>query len=166
MDKKDDMETKLHFLDTLLSRNLLWVAAADGKVPAIFAIDMAMLSFLCVLASKLNQWTIYWAISSSLAAIALLGSILFLALVTFPRLKGPKGSMVFFGGIVQYAEGKFIKKVLAEHSEEILEDFARQIYRNAEIAHEKFAHIRRAMICMFASLPFWFVAIVFLYMGR
>jgi hypothetical protein len=166
MDKETNLEMKAQFLDTLLARNLSWIAAADSKVPSIFAIDIAMLGALGVLALKVNKWTICWAILSSLAAITLLGSVFFLVLVAFPRLKGPKGSLVYFGGIVQYAEDTFIKKVLQGPSEEILEDLARQTYRNAEIASRKFSHVYWAMICMFVSVPFWIVAIAFLYAER
>lgn len=166
MNNRPDLESRLNFLDTSLARNLAWVAAADGKVPSVFAIDIAMLGVLCALAPKVSQWTIYTAVLSSFAALALLGSILFLTLVAFPRLKGPKGSVIFFGGIVQHSETSFIKMIVNEPSEEILEDLARQVYRNAEIANDKFTHARWAMIFMFASVPFWLASVALLYAAR
>lgn len=166
MDKQSELEIKMAVLDTSLARQLSWVAAADGKVPAIFGIDMAMLGCLCVLFPAGGQWTIYQAIFSSLAALGLLASVFSLGLVAFPRLSGPKGSIVFFGGIIQYAEDAFIKKALLVPSEDMLHDLARQVYRNAEIASTKYTYVRYAMWCMYGSAPFWLTAITLLYIKR
>jgi hypothetical protein len=161
---KNGLEIKVNFLEASLKRNLSWVSAADGKIPAIFAIDIAMIGLLCALIPEPNKWTICSASSSIIAISFLLGSIICLALTAFPRLEGPKGSKVYFGGIIQKSEDKFIKEIIVEPSEDILEDFARQIYRNAEIASKKFMFIKWAMICMFASVLFWLFANVSFYM--
>jgi len=163
---ESDPSVKFDVLDRALARNLAWVAAADGKVPSVFAIDIAMLGVLCGLIPKANHWVIWTALSAAIAGLALIASVVSLALVAFPRLYGPKGSAIFFGGIVQHSEEAFLKKVLVGISEELLEDLARQTYRNAEIASEKFAYIRWAMLFMFLSAPFWLVSVAFLYTAR
>lgn len=161
-----DNQNTLNFLESSLARNLAWVAAADSKVPSIFAIDMGMLGIWCALAPKMNEWPVFTAVLSAFTVLTLLASILSLALVAFPRLDGPKGSAVFFGGIVQHSEEVFLKKMRGGVSEEIFDDLARQTYRNAEIAKGKFAHVRWAIICMFASVPFWLASIALLYAAR
>ncbi|WDT77182.1 MAG: DUF5706 domain-containing protein [Candidatus Manganitrophus sp.] len=166
MKNHNDNQNRLDLLESSLARNLAWVAAADSKVPSIFAIDMAMLGIWCALAPKVHDWPVYTAILSAFAVLALLASILSLVLVVFPRLSGPKGSAVFFGGIVQHSEEAFLKKISGGISEEILDDLARQTYRNAEIAKDKFMHVRWAMICMFTSAPFWLASIALLYAAR
>lgn len=156
----------LNFLESSLARNLSWVAAADNKVPAIFAIDMAMMGVWCALAPKVNGWPIFTAVLSAFTVFFLLASTILLAFVAFPRLDGPRGSVVFFGGIAQYSEEVFLKKMSGGISEEILDDIARQIYRNAEIAKAKYACMRWAMISMFTSVPFWLASIALLYAAR
>lgn len=161
-----NLQDRLTFLESSLARNLAWVAVADNKVPAIFAIDMAMLGAWCALAPKVDGWTVQTVVFSALALIPLLGSVIALALVAFPRLDGPKGSAIFFGGIVNHPEAVFLKKMAAGISEDILEDLALQTYRNAEIARDKFAHVRWAMICLFSSVPFWLTSVALLYAAR
>ena len=163
---KTEIDLKLNFLDTSLARNLAWVSAADSKVPAIFGIDMAMLGVLCVLCPNGDSWRVPQAIFGAIAGIGLVTSVFFLGMVTFPRLKGPKGSIVFFGGIIQHSEEAFLKKTLNGPSDEIFEDLAHQIYRNAEIANEKYVNVKRAMLLMFWSSPFWMVAVMLLYTWR
>lgn len=162
----DKDNVRIDFLNSSLERNLAWVTSADNKVPAIFAIDMAMLGVLCGLAPKANEWTTWAAVLAALAGIALLVSIVLLARVGFPKLNGPKGSVVYFGGIVHQSEAAFVKKLLGGVSEEIFEDLARQVYRNAEIAMEKFTYIRQATLCMFISVPFWLASVAILYANR
>ena len=107
MKNHDDNQSMFNLLESALARNLSWVAAADSKVPSIFAIDIAMLGVWCALAPKVNEWAVFTAVLSALAVLALLASIISLALVAFPRLDGPKGSAVFFGGIAQHLEEAF-----------------------------------------------------------
>ena len=166
MKNHDYNQNKLNLLESSLARNLSWVAAADSKVSSIFAIDMAMLGVWCALAPKVNEWAVFTAVLSAFAVLALLASIISLALVAFPRLDGPKGSAVFFGGIAQHSEEAFLKKIKQGISEEILDDLARQTYRNAQIAKEKYSCVRWAMIFMFASVPFWLTSIAVLYAAR
>ncbi len=156
----------MDFLNTSLERQLNWIAAADSKVPAVFGINMAMLAILCALCPTASGWSIPQAIISSIAGIGLVGSVVFLGLVTFPRLSGPKGSMIFFGGIVQFAEDVFVDKILGGPKKEAQSDLAHQIYRNAEIASQKYANVKWAMWLMYGSSPFWLLAVALLYNGR
>ena len=158
-------ETEEHFAvaDKMLSRQLQWIAAADGKVAPVFAIDAAMLGVLAVLVPPIGQWSISAAIAASLSGIPLVGSVACLALAAFPRLNGPKGSITFFGGITNLSEGDYLKRMSLGINQHLIEDVYRQVYRNAEIAAKKFGFIKWAMILMFGSVPFWLIAVWLMY---
>ena len=158
-----DDQAQLDLLDRILGRNLAWITAADAKVTPLLAINTTMLGVLATLAPQANSWTIYSSIATFLAVLALFGSIISLILATFPRLNGPKSSILFFGGISSYEEDHYLEKVLQGINPEIHKDFARQCYRNAEIAKEKYRFIKYAMIFSFTSVPAWVVAIALLY---
>lgn len=162
----DDTEEKLNIVDKALARNLRWITTADAKIPPVFAIDTAMLGVLAALLPLTCQWTIVVVIVSFIAAVFLIVSIVFLAVASFPRLKGPKGSIVYFGGAITIDETDYIKRLSSGVTTELIEDVARQAYRNAEIATAKYKAVRLAMIFMFVGMPFWLIAIVFLYSIR
>ena len=149
--------------DKLLSLQLKWVAAADAKVSPVFAIDTAMLGALAALVPSASQWTIGAGITATIATLALVGSILCLAQATFPRLDGPEGSILFFGSITSMSESDYINRMLSCSDEELMKDIRRQIYRNAQIASEKFKFVKWAMVFSFISLPFWLIALWLIY---
>lgn len=49
--------------------------------------------------------------------------------------------------------------------EALLEDYAKQIHRNAHIAKDKFAAVRAAMITLFAAIIPWLSGVALLYNG-
>jgi len=142
-----------------LRRALSAVGTADSKATGVFALAAAMLGSLAAAAPKHFACTTQWDVI--IAAALLLGlSVIFLSLCTIPRLKGPD-SLLYFGGVAAHPLEKFRSKVLARTDEEYLDDLVCQIHRNSEIATEKFAHIRRAMLLIYTATPFW-VASIFL----
>ena len=146
-----------------LDLQLEWVRAADAKVPPIFAINIAMLGVVVALMKTNSNWIIYEGILTSLCLIPLVVSICFLALSIFPRLSGPKGSNIFFGGITNKSEEKFIEELKGESDINYENDVLVQAYRNAEIADDKFRFIKYAFISSFISVPFWLISIYLLY---
>lgn len=162
---KDD-KTQLDLLDRILGRNLNWVASADSKVTPMLAINTAMLGVIAALVPKASDWSVLSGIVTSIATLSLFGGIVFLVLATFPRLNGPKSSLLFFGGISSYEEDQYLEKILQGVTPEILKDFARQCHRNAEIAHQKYKFIKYAMICTFCSVPAWVLSVALLYQIR
>lgn len=150
-------------LETHLQRQLHWISAADGKATPIFAIDTAMLAVLAALVHDKTSWTIFPAIVGTLAALLLVGSVGALAVAAFPRTTGPKGSLLFFGGICEYDEQNFLTQINQAQPLDLRRDYARQIYRNAQIANIKYWWVKAAMIAMFASVIPWLIAIYLLY---
>ena len=93
---------QIEFLEVNLTRQLAWIAAADSKSTFIFAIDTAMLGVLAAVSPKsASGWAVAPSVFGAFAAVLVLASLLFLSFASFPRTKGPKSSLVFFGGIVQ-----------------------------------------------------------------
>ncbi|MBW8035916.1 MAG: hypothetical protein FVQ79_09870 [Planctomycetes bacterium] len=149
--------------EKILSLQLEWVKAADAKVPPIFAINVAMLGVIVALMKALTSWTVGTAIFTALCLIPLALSIGLIALAMFPRLSGPKGSNVFFGGITKKAEAIYLEEVKTLSDEKYENDLLSQAYRNAEIAETKYAYVKLAFVSSFVSVPFWLVAIYLLY---
>lgn len=148
-------------INATLERNLAWVRAADAKVPPIFAVDAAMFGLLGLRLPHLETMSPFIVVLWGLAAATLLGSLVCLGLVAFPRLAGPKDSVVFFGTAARMEETAYIQRLMTSPpSENLLHDIARQAFRNAEIAAEKYDYLRLAMIGLFASIPFWLGALI------
>lgn len=149
--------------EKILLLQLEWVKTADAKVPPLFAINIAMLGVIAALVKALTSWNIATAIFTALCLISLALSIGFLALAMFPRLSGPKGSNVFFGGITKKTEAIYLEDVKDLCDEKYEDDLLSQAYRNAKIAETKYTHIKLAFTFSFVSAPFWLVAIYLLY---
>jgi len=150
----------------ILSLNLGWIASADAKIGPIFAIETALLGAIAALAPSVSGWTAPQVIATTVAAGLLLTSLVCLAAAVFPRLAGPKGSAFFFGGIVAMECDKYVKHLVETPLSHLVEDLACQCHRNAEIAQQKYAWIRRSMILLFLSLLPWLVTIALLYTAR
>lgn len=155
---------KISFLEGNLSRQLDWISAADSRGSFIFAFDTAMLGVLAAVAPKTGSvWVVAPAIVASFSALFGLASLLFLCFSSFPRMDGPRNSLIFFGGITERDSKQFVKAVSELSSESYVADLSAQCYRNAEIANRKFIWIKRALIALYLSVVPWVVAIILLY---
>lgn len=149
--------------EKVLTLQLEWVKVADRKVPPLFAINIGMLGVLSGLITSYNSWDM-WSILLSVFSVAILGlSIVFLALVVFPRIDGPTGSYIFFGGISEMTIYDYISNFKQLDENKLVEDFLSQAHRNAEIVKQKYKYIRYAFICTFNGLPFWLITICYIY---
>ncbi len=156
------MDTTKYTKD-VLSLQLNWIKSADNKIPPIFAINTAMLGVIAALIPDINSWDINSAIFTSMSIVPIVGSIICLALTAFPRLSGPKDSVVFFSGITSRTEDTYITEISDLTVEVLNKDMLQQIYRNAEIAKSKYTYIKKSMILSFSSIPLWFISVWYLY---
>ena len=155
---------RIRVLELSLDRQLRWIAAADAKLAFAFGVETAMLGVLAVVSPKdLSTWTIASAIAAPFAAALAVASLLFLSFAAFPRTKGPRGSLIFFGGIAQKEADAFKAEVSALEEPDYVEDLAVQCHRNAEIAERKFAWIQRALLCLYVGTLPWALALFLLY---
>lgn len=144
----------------ILERNLAWIASADAKVAIIVTINVAMLGGLASTFGLTDANRTYWAYLACVVAIILIGFGVFCAaMAMFPRTDGPKKSLLFSVPVADMNLPDF-QVALKDYSDEmLLEDWAGQIHRNAEIAKTKFEWVRLAMIWSFLGIPAWGVAI-------
>ena len=149
--------------ERVLFLQLEWIKTADSKVPPLFAINIAMLGIMAALIKTITTWTIATAIASSISTLLLLLSMSSLALCMFPRLDGPKGSSIFFGGIAKQVEVKFKEGFSSQSDANYLDDTLSQAYKNAVIASEKYWFVKLAFIFTFSSIPVWIISVYLLY---
>jgi hypothetical protein len=161
----EERET-IRVLETNLERLLGWISAADARFNTVLAIDTALLGVIAAITPPYAGWTIPSAIFSTIAALLLGASVLFLAFAMYPRTSGPRGSLVYFGGIAALEADEYLRRVRGSETNNYLEDLAVQCHRNAEIADKKFRWIKRAMTALLLSLLPWALAVYLLYAVR
>jgi len=148
----------------VLERNLAWIAAAEVKVGIVVAIDTAMLGGIAAALSASNPAaSSWWIYLLTLIAVGALGiAIICAAMSIMPRVSGPARSLLFFGRIAEMDSSEFRNQFSQVSDDELLEDLANQIHRNAQIAKTKFRWVRNSMGWSFLSIIPWFVAITVL----
>lgn len=159
-------EVTLERLDGILERQLTWIGAADAKATLVFAVDSGMLAVLASVLPRPGSWSVLTGILACFAAACLIGSVTCVVAANWPRLLGPKGSVVYFGGICSIEEEQYTERIRSVATGDLVEDYARQCHRNATIAHAKYVWVQRASAVMCASLPAWLVAIWLLYAAK
>lgn len=154
---------RIDIAESILSRQLTWIASSDSKASFIFPVAAAMLGVLAAVAPSPTAWSVSSGIFASIATILLLLCIGFCALSAFPRTHGPKGSVVFCEGICSKELAQYESELLGISEENYLSDLARQIHINASIAASKFGWIKRSLLCLFVSALPWALSIYLLY---
>lgn len=152
--------------EDILARNIAWIASADSKAAAVFGFDAAMLGVLAALTPSAERWTVPTALAAGFSALTLIASLACLGMSTFPRLTGPKGSIIFFGTACALRPKEFSDRVKKGITDELVDDVAEQAYRNAEIATGKFQCLKYAQILLFVSVIPWLLAVYLLYLHR
>ena len=158
---KDDL---LPLLEANLARQLQWIGAADTKATFAFTLVTAMLGVLAAIAPRSPaEWTVTPAVFASLAALLGVVALLFVSFASFPRTKGPPGSLVYCGGVARRSASEFKGAVDSLSVEEYVADLASQCHRNAEIAMQKFVWVQRALLCLYISVLPWALTLWLLY---
>ena len=150
-------------MESELDRLLGWVRSAESRLALILPLATAMLGALAILAPAVSKWTVIGSIVVTLAVLFLLLSIVFAACASFPRTKGPKGSLIYFGGIITKELSQYEAAVKSRSPEAYINDLVSQCHRNAQIADRKYTWVQRSMACLFVSALPWIVAIFILY---
>lgn len=153
---------RLQIAQWVLERNLSWIAAAEVKVGVIVALDTAMLGGLGAAFSGADNATrTAWAWFFTISAAIALGTGLFsAAMAVLPRVTGPEKSLLFFGRIGPCADAEYIESFKKTSDADLLNDWTAQIHRNAQIACDKFAWVRKSMLWSFLAVLPWFAAII------
>jgi hypothetical protein len=155
---------RIPLLEANLARQLQWISWSDAKSGFIFTLTAAMAGLLAAVAPEgAAEWSTPQAVSASVATAACAAALLCLFLAAFPRTNGPRGSMVYCGGIAERDEAAFCDEVLAMPDADYARDLAQQCHRNAAIACEKFKWVQRALIALYLAVAPWAVALWLLY---
>lgn len=152
-------EDRIRAAQWIFERQLGWIATADVKVGVVIAIQAAMVGGLAAAysaAAMKSEWALVCVIGSFVCAI---GAFVCAANALLPRTNGP-ASLIFFGHVSQIESANYIERLRTATDAELLDDLAAQIHRNAEIANEKHAWVKSAMIWSFLSAPPWVFAIL------
>jgi Family of unknown function (DUF5706) len=160
----DSEKERLLVAQWVLERNLAWIVAAEVKVGVAVAINTAMLgglgaAFSASEVATRTAWSYIWVV---IAVIALAGGLFCAAMAVLPRVNGPAKSLVFFGRIGLLNEAAYIDQFKKATPLQLLDDWTAQIHRNAQIACDKFAWVRKSMYWSFLSVAPWFAAIIML----
>jgi hypothetical protein len=159
-------ETTISRAESELDRLLGWERAAESRLALVLPLSTAMLGALAVLAPPAGKWTVWGGVAVAFALVFLLLSIAFAACASFPRTTGPKGSLIYFGGITTKELPQYEAAIKSLTREAYLDDLISQCHRNAQIAERKYAWVQRSMACLFfAALP-WGLALFILYSSR
>jgi hypothetical protein len=141
----------------ILERNLDWISHAEVKAAFIVTLDVAMLAALSAVfmavpvAERAGLPSIFTIVTSGL----LVAALACVTMSALPRTGGPKTSFIFFGKVGNVARADFVDSFKRATPDKLLDDLLDQIHRNAEIACEKFAWVKRAMVwSLLALLPF------------
>lgn len=145
----------------VFERHLAWIAAAEVKVGVIVAIDTALLGGLAAAFAASEStarvpWTYVFTLTAAVAAVI---GLFCAAMAVLPRTTGPKESLLFFSPIAAQDAADFGHKFRTATDEQLLADWTDQIHRNAEIACDKYAWVRRSMCWSFLSATPWVIAI-------
>lgn len=155
---------RVAFLEATLTRQLHWIDVADSKVTFGFAVNTTMLGVLAAMTPASSAgWSTVPAICASFAIAFELAALLFLSFASFPRTLGPKGSLLFFGGITQRNPDQYKQAVQSLSVKAYTNDLSEQCHRNAEIAAKKFSWVQRALTCVYLSVPPWGLSLWLLY---
>lgn len=144
----------------ILERQIGWIASADVKVGVVVAIQTAMAGMLAAAFSAATHRS-EWAIISTVAAfVCTVGAFVCAAQALRPRTGGPERSLIFFGRICSIQLPDYVNSMQTATDDEMLEDCAAQVHRNAEIACEKYGWVTGAMIWSFLGAIPWVIALL------
>lgn len=155
--------SNLDVLEKTLERMLHWISAADNKVASVLAIDTAMLGVVAAIAPKPGNWTLGAGLTTGVTVLLIFVSLGLLFLASFPQTVGPKGSLVFFGGIIEREQSVFVAEITDLPVNKYRDDLALQCYRNAEIAAQKYRCIKLAMASLFVAIIPWMLSVYLMY---
>lgn len=154
---------KIKFLESNLQILIGWINSAESRVPYIISISTAMLGVLTYLLQMVESLKIVSTLVIIMTFTILLLSILFSAFAAFPRTKGPKNSIIYFGGISKLSKEDYSRSIDKLNEESYLQDLKDQCHRNAEIANKKYTWIKRSMVLLLTSTIPWLLSIHLLY---
>ena len=150
-------------LEASLERQLRWVAATESRIALIVPLATALFGSVAIKYHAFSTVSSLVRFSCWAALILLSATIVFAAIAIFPRTKGPKRSLVFFGGIAGRTLSSFREEISVLSEADYRHDIVGQIHINARIAAIKYSWIKRSMMLLIFSLAPWALSVAWLY---
>lgn len=155
MEEKNQIQQAQFTFDKVLS----FISRVDIKANAILAINTGMLAFLAVHVPKWSAFTEWYMYLALVPVILLSISFWFLYRCGYPNLVGGNSSLIYFKEIASRTESNFISEFLKLTDDLYLKDLLNQVYRNSEIAKEKYESLKYAFIFTAISIIPWVIAL-------
>lgn len=149
-----------------LDRQLSWIAAADAKVGVVVTLHVAMLGGLGAAYTATTAKTAWVNAIAGMYALLALASLIYAAIALWPRVDGPKNSMVYFGCVAKARCEDYVEAFKKNDDSFFVEDLVNQIHRNAEIALKKISYVGLAMKVAFVGSFFWVISVALLVMPK
>jgi hypothetical protein len=141
-------------LEQLLSRQLDWISAAEARVALLLPFETTMLGALFTARATNSTYHGLGHLAALSAMVALTYALACLAAASFPRLAGPRRSVIFFGEIARHDLAYFRESIRTLSDPDYLADLTGQVHRNADIARRKFKWVAQSLgAVFFAVLP-------------
>lgn len=152
---------KIDLLDRTLHKISGSIATADHKVTHLFTVSTAMLGFEISIFAKARFLVWYDWVFIIVSALLLSFCMLSAFFVIHPRLSGESSrSVLYFQHIAMFDCDGYKNRIDSLKEDELFEDYVKQCYRNAEIARDKFAWLRRANFALFMSIIPWMIVMM------
>ena len=145
----------------VLNLQLDWNRSADARVPILFAICSAIIGSGVAFLKPTSEWSNLYLIVIALFFIFIFTSVVFLAMIIWPRTASTTKSNIYFGEISSLNRNTYIENFKSTSPEEHLEDILSQIHINASIAKTKYEGLGTSYISTIMALPFWLLIIIF-----
>ena len=141
-----------------LGRLLDWNGRYDNKSSALLGIDTGMLGALAILEhGNLSQTSVAIV---SFFAIGLLGlGFVFIFAGSYPRLKAPEDSILFFQTSAKKKLEDYRDAFVNQTNEKYLEDLVGQCHRNSEILTVKFRYLSWSFRFIIVAIIPWAIAL-------
>jgi len=143
-----------------LERQLSWIRAVENKLTVLVAIDAGLLGLLATITPSRSELSSLSSLFTFLTSASLVGSFACCALASYPRLKTPNLSLLFFGTISAFSREEYSDKFESVSAQQYLRDLLAQVHRNAEIAAYKYKLVGRANVGLLAGIAFWTLALM------
>lgn len=129
----------------------------ESRLALMLGVDLSMLAFLASHAPPASELGARYYLAL-VPVFFIAGSLVHVWLGFFPKLDGPKQSLVYFGTLSARPESEYIAAFRALSDDEYISDLLSQTWHNARILTEKFVHLKLAFRWMlFAILPWLYV---------
>lgn len=153
-----DLEERIRAAEGVLSRLHDWIGRYDNRASGLIGIDTGMLGVLAIMTRP--TLSDGWLDAALILSILFIGISFSLIIVgTYPRMKGPKTSFIFFGRISEMSEDEFKKSFKKCSEDEYLEDLLGQCHINSKILNVKFKYLRNSLLMIVLAIIPWSIAL-------